>query len=123
MAWERGCNATEALFNGATARADQRALVLIQSQPRLYFVCSTRLLQANRLPPRTASGAAFRLKTLRRSRPRLPGAVDAVFEAGQLLGAHWAAGVEFPGGDADLCAEAEFAAIGELGRCVMQHDR
>ena len=58
-----------------------------------------------------------------RSRPRLPGAVDAIFEAGQLLGADRAAGVEFPGGDADFGAEAEFAAVGELGRCVMQHDR
>src|SRR6266851_7031600 len=57
------------------------------------------------------------------SRPRLPGAVDAVFEAGQLLGADRTAGVEFPGGDADFRAEAEFAAIGKLRRCVMQHDR
>src|SRR6476469_8688472 len=81
MAWETDCDATDALFNSATARA------------------------------------------MLRSRPRLPGAVDTIFEAGQLLGADWAAGVEFPGGDADFRAEAEFAAIGELGRCVMQHDR
>src|SRR5476651_1904953 len=64
-----------------------------------------------------------RLKTLWRSRPRLPGAVDAVFETGQLFGADRAAGVEFAGGDADFRAEAEFAAVGELGRRVMQHDR
>ena len=49
--------------------------------------------------------------------------MDAIFEAGQLLGADRAAGVEFPGGDADFRAEAELAAIGELGRCVVQHDR
>src|SRR6202171_5735551 len=77
MAWETDCDATEALFNSATAG----------------------------------------------SRPRLPGAVDAVFEAGQLLGADRTAGVKFPGGDADFRAEAELAAIGKLGRCVMQHDR
>src|SRR6478735_7942571 len=58
-----------------------------------------------------------------RSRPRLPGAVNAIFEARQLLGADRAAGVEFAGGDADLGAEAEFATVGELRRCVVQHDR
>src|SRR5437667_10542988 len=57
------------------------------------------------------------------SRPRLPGAVHAIFEAGELLGADWAAGMEFPGGDADLGAEAKLAAIGELRRGVVQHDR
>src|SRR6267378_8382059 len=77
MAWETDCDATEALFNAATAG----------------------------------------------SRPRLPGAVDAIFETGQLRGADRAAGVKFPGGDADFRAEAEFAAVGELGRGVMQHDR
>src|SRR3977135_1023376 len=81
MAWETDGNATEALFNEATACA---------------MLCS---------------------------RPRLPGAVDAVFETGQLLGADRATGVKFAGGDPDFRAEAEFAAVGELGRCVMQHDR
>src|SRR5258705_12762053 len=57
------------------------------------------------------------------SRPRLPGALHAILEARQLLGRDRAAGMEFPGGDADLGAEAELAAIGELRRCVMQHDR
>src|SRR5258705_11516110 len=77
MAWETDCDATEVLFNAATAG----------------------------------------------SRPRLPGAVDAIFETGQLLGADRTAGVKFPGGDADFRAEAEFAAVGKLRRCVMQHDR
>src|SRR6185369_7534554 len=58
-----------------------------------------------------------------RSRPRLPGAVNAIFEGRQLLGANRAASVEFAGGNADLRAEAELAAIGELRRCVVQHDR
>src|SRR6266566_6901633 len=80
MAWETDGNATEALFNEATACA---------------MLCS---------------------------RPRLPSAVDAIFETGQLLGADRTAGVKFPGGDADFRAEAEFAAVGKLGRCVMQHD-
>src|SRR6266404_6890932 len=58
-----------------------------------------------------------------RSRSRLPGAVNAIFEARQLLGADRAAGVEFAGGNPDLRAEAELAAIGELRRGVVQHDR
>src|SRR5258705_9729052 len=57
-----------------------------------------------------------------KSRPRLPGAVNAIFEARQLLGADRAAGVEFAGGNADLGAEAELAAVGELRRGVVQHD-
>src|SRR6266850_2809984 len=57
-----------------------------------------------------------------KSRSRLPGAVNAIFEARQLLGADRAAGVEFAGGNADLGAEAELAAIGELRRGVVQHD-
>src|SRR2546423_274385 len=66
--------------------------------------------------------AALGLNTLLRSRPRLPGAVDAVFEAGQLLSPDRTSGVKSAGGDADLGAEPEFPAIGELCRCVMQHD-
>src|SRR5438876_6005286 len=109
MAWETDCGAAEAWFNGAT--------------PSAMFAFLTRFLRANRCPPRIASGAGFRLKPRRGSRPRLPGAVDAIFETGQLLGADRTAGVKFPGGDADFRAEAEFAAVGKLGRCVMQHDR
>src|ERR1700675_3120283 len=101
MACETDRDATEARFNAATACVRSSYL--------------TRFLHANRYP--------LRLKTLCRSPPRLPGAVNAIFEAGQLLGADRAAGVKFSGGDADFCAEAEFAAVGELGRCVMQHDR
>src|ERR1700716_727414 len=122
MAWEIDGNATEALFNGTTACADQSRSVLIQSEWSLYSFCLANLVHANRFPPRVASGSGFRLKTPG-SRPRLPGAVDAVFETGQLLGADRATGVKFAGGDPDFRAEAEFAAVGKLGRCVMQHDR
>jgi hypothetical protein len=69
------------------------------------------------------AGAALRAKTVFPSRPRLPGAVDAIFEAHQLLGTDRPSGVAFAGGDADLGAEAELAAIGELRRGVVQHDR
>src|SRR5882757_9803358 len=95
----------------------------MESEPRLYFFCLMRFAHANRVLPRIASGAGFRLKTRWHSRPRLPGAMDAIFEAGQLLGADRATGMKFPGGDPDFRAEAEFAAIGKLSRCVMQHDR
>ena len=47
----------------------------------------------------------------------------AIFEAGELLDADRAARVQAAGGDADLGAEAELAAVGELGRGVVQHDR
>src|SRR4249919_2615051 len=57
------------------------------------------------------------------SRPDLPGAAHAVLEAGELFDADWAAGVELAGGDADLGAEAEFTAVGELRRGIVQHDR
>src|SRR3979490_1993332 len=123
MAWEIDGNATEALFNGATTCADQSRSVPIQSEWSLYSFCLAHLVHANRFPPRVASGTGFRLKTPQGSRPRLPGAVNAIFETGQLLGADRAAGVKFAGGDADFRAEAEFAAVGKLRRCVVQHDR
>src|SRR6266436_10126530 len=109
MAWEIDRGAADAWFNGATASA--------------MLCCLTRSLHAKRRPPRIASGAGFRLKTPWGSRPRLPGAVDAILETGQLLGANRAAGVKFSGGDADFGTEAEFAAVGKLRRCVVQYDR
>ena len=45
--------------------------------------------------------------------PDLPLALDQVLVGGQGLESHGAAGVEFLGGDADLAAEAEDAAVGE----------
>ena len=41
---------------------------------------------------------------------------------GELLDADRAARMQAAGGDADLGAEAELAAVGELGRGVVQHD-
>src|SRR3569833_1344962 len=57
------------------------------------------------------------------SRPGLSAAMDAVFEARQLLDADRPARMKLAGGNPDLGAEAELAAIGELRRGVMQHDR
>src|SRR5271156_196744 len=57
------------------------------------------------------------------SRPRLPVAAHAILEGAELLDADRPAGVHAPGGDADLGAEAELAAVGELGGGVVQHDR
>src|SRR5690606_1565791 len=57
-----------------------------------------------------------------RLRPDLAPAAHHVFVGGQLFGADGAAGVQFRGRDADLAAEAEFAAVGELGRGVDQDD-
>src|SRR6201997_141550 len=56
------------------------------------------------------------------SRSDLPRSVYAILEAGQLFDAHRPARMEAASGDADLGAEAELAAIGELGRGVVQHD-
>ena len=52
-----------------------------------------------------------------------PAAVHAILERAELLDADRPARVHAPGGDADLGAEAELAAVGELGRGVVQHDR
>src|SRR5262245_20897440 len=57
------------------------------------------------------------------SRPDLSRAADAIFETGELLDADRPARVEAAGSNADLCTEAELAAVGELGRGVVQHDR
>ena len=57
------------------------------------------------------------------SGPRLAVAVHAILEGAELLDPDRPARVDAPGGDADLGAEAEFAAVGELGRGVVQDDR
>src|ERR1700687_1646402 len=94
------CDATEALFNGATVRATLYLTSFSSREPVPTHGSSPR--------------ACFARKRYGRSRPGLPGAVDAVFEAGQLFRADRAAGMEFTGGDADFGTEAEFAAVGEL---------
>src|SRR5579883_1802473 len=57
------------------------------------------------------------------SRPDLPGAVHAVFEAGELLHTDRSTRMEATGGDPDLSPEPELAAVGELGRGIVQDDR
>src|SRR5882757_7439552 len=102
--------ATETLFNGATAC------------PTLYLfdaLCSRGPIPT----PGSSPWASCARKRHGRSRPGLPGAVNTVFEAGQLVRTDRTAGVEFAGGNADFGAEAELAAVGELGRCVVQNDR
>ena len=51
-----------------------------------------------------------------------PVAADHIFEGCQLFGADRSARVQLVGGDADLGAEAELAAVGELRRGVDHHD-
>src|SRR5262249_53327986 len=55
-------------------------------------------------------------------RPRLSVAAYAIFEAGQLFDSDRSTGVEPSGGNADLGAETELAAVGKLRRRVVQHD-
>src|SRR5262245_40273553 len=66
---------------------------------------------------------AIKGRAQERSRTCLPRAADAVVEAGELLDPDWAARMETAGGDADLGAEAEFAAVGKLRGRVVQPDR
>src|ERR1700751_3797131 len=54
--------------------------------------------------------------------PRLSAAVNAIFEARELLGADRAPRMEFARRYPDLGAEAELAAVGELCRGVGQDD-
>src|ERR1700736_1994940 len=113
MVWASDGEETDAAFKTSTANTSLFGLRRFLPQISLR---NLRKLDcyANRYP--------LRLKAPCHSRPGLPGAVDPIFEAGQLLGADGAAGVEFSGGNSDLGAEAELAAIGELRRCVVQYD-
>ena len=70
------------------------------------------------------------LRPIRRERTRspplgpcLPVAAHPILERAELLEPDRPAGVHAPGGDADLGAEAELSAVGELGRGVVQDDR
>src|SRR4029077_8976075 len=56
------------------------------------------------------------------SRTDLAASADAIFERGELFDADRPARVQAAGGDADLGAEAELAAVGKLRRGIMQHD-
>src|SRR5580704_13971119 len=58
----------------------------------------------------------------KRLRPCLAVAVNAIFERAELFDPDGPACVHAAGGDADFGAETEFAAVGELGRGVVQDD-
>jgi hypothetical protein len=73
--------------------------------------------------PPAGSAAARRGLAGDLSWPRLPAAMYAVFESRQLLDADRAPRVQPASRDADLGAEAELAAIGELRRGIVQNDR
>src|SRR5262245_52715024 len=74
--------------------------------------------------PRACGGSATRSdgitrpanqrRTSTRSRPDLPAAANAVFEAGELVDADRTARMKAAGGNADLGAEPELAAVGKL---------
>ena len=83
------------------------------------------------LLPRARSGAGRNRKAAAnmdtparagRVRANLAAAAHHVFVGGELLDAHGPARMKAVGGDADLRAHAELAAIGELRRGVVQHD-
>src|SRR5580704_4377325 len=78
-----------------------------------------------KLPPDTESAgpAVCRGDVDGKSRPRLPAAAYTIFETGELLDPDRSARMHAAGSDADLGAEAELAAVGELRRGVVQHDR
>ena len=48
--------------------------------------------------------------------------MDAIFEGGELADSYGSASVQAPRGDADLCAETEFASVSKLGRSIVQYD-
>ena len=79
---------------------------------------STRRALADR-----AAAPSFPLSASAVSRPHLAGAAHHVLEGGELLDADRAARMQPAGGDADLRAHAELAAVGELRRGIVQHDR
>src|SRR5271166_6488903 len=56
-------------------------------------------------------------------RPRLPVAAHPVLEGAELFQPDRSTSMEAAGRDPDFGAEAEFAAVGELGRSVVQDDR
>src|SRR5579885_3769911 len=57
------------------------------------------------------------------SRTNLAASADAVLEGSELFDADRAACMQASCGNADFGAEAKFAAVGELRRGVVQHDR
>src|SRR5262245_4401248 len=86
-------------------------------------ICMPGACGGNATRPDGITRPAGRRETSRQSRPDLPAAANAVFEAGELIDADRTARMKAAGGDADLGAEPKLAAVGELGGGVVQHDR
>jgi hypothetical protein len=106
--WERVGRATRRVRGSFLSYASKKAPLTRLAAPRL----TTLSLKGRGLHLRKW------IELPRANQPsgaRLPGAADAVFERGELLDADRPARMHAAGRDADLGAEAELAAIGELG--------
>jgi hypothetical protein len=68
----------------------------------------------DRRQPVAARAACLLLQRLRELRPLLPITEDEIFETGQLFGPHRTARVHFTSCDANFCAHAKLASVGEL---------
>src|SRR5580700_4047358 len=109
-------------FGGRTMRSRIPALAAARREGACSLVMT---FGKNPLPthPLPTPLASLRDQRADLSRPRLSAAADAVLETGELFDADGAARMQPAGGDADLGAEAELAAVGKLRRRVVQHDR
>src|ERR1700691_2194980 len=59
----------------------------------------------------------------RKSRPGLTRSADTIFERGELIESDRSAGMHPARGNTDLASKTEFAAVGELRRCIVKDDR
>src|ERR1700734_1141279 len=100
---------------GSTMRSRIPALAAARREgaSSLVMIFGKNPLPTHPLPALLASSCDQRAGL---SRPRLPAAADAVLETGELFDADRAARMQPAGGDADLGAEAELAAVGKLRR-------
>src|SRR3984893_16535302 len=108
-------------FGGRTTRSRIPALAAARREGACSLVMT---FGKNSLPthPLPALFASSCDQGADRARPRLSAAADAVLETGKLFDSDRAARVQPAGGDADLGAEAELAAVGKLRRRIVQHD-
>src|SRR5690348_4435240 len=101
------------------------------TRPTVRCAFPVRLVQAGSATAKAVSpnddsrstGVSRFYWVLHRLRPRLTLSADNVFEARQLLDADGSTGMQLSRADADLRTHSEFAPVGELRRCVPQHDR
>ena len=106
--------------------------IKLESLEREQGCAEMRLMRRIERPPKQTNSHAGRVRGQQAlriervfwiSRPGLTAPVDAVLEGGELVDSDRPARVQAAGGNADLCAETEFAAVGELRRRIVQHDR